>query len=261
MKLSNGRPEIIQQLEAPAWALDGEDIPASDLEKLKNNLLQKEPDFSCFVNAVEVALFNYAREEWEWEIRKNIYDEHKKPRGRKKKPLDEHAGEELEEILKTFMAAFDSILKAKPMAEYRLEEKLRSKVGDRFDKMALIKREDDKPGHFLAANYPTLNGIMTVLWHVIDAIDHTKTEGNSEKPTLLQLIGRGRPKGKKLELVQDIGRQYRYLLKRIPTIIEMTALFEIFFGTTNSFEQPIKKWHAEAYKTPWESEKYYNLSK
>jgi len=216
--------------EFPEWLCRFGDPPAEVRKKLVA-MLPTGPDAYHTIDNLCLYAYTFACANIEQRRYQSVYNRQKRRAGNKNPhPGTQHAGEELERIRNAAMELHDAIVSIRPHARRLLDKELTT---------TRIGRE----------------AILYNLHRLVDAID-----GNVEddRKGALAQAGKGRPPEGIDQLVDDIGRELRYALGRVPTQSELIGLIRAIFGDGFGGEGEVKRWCREANATAWESEKSEN---
>lgn len=225
--------------EFPDWLLRSDCPPPEVREKLAA-MLPAGPDVYYAIDNLCLHAYTFACANIEQRRCQSVYNLQKRRRKPKQEteshktkvkespPYKQHAGEELERIRDAAMELHIAIVSIRPHARRLLDKELTT---------TRIGRE----------------AILHQLHHLIDAIDGSTVE---DRKGALAQTGKGRPPEGIAQLVDDIGREYRYALGRVPTHSELIGLLKAIFGDQfTRGEHDVSEWCTAANATPWGSEK------
>ncbi|MBM9536175.1 hypothetical protein [Desulfobulbus alkaliphilus] len=243
----------------PEWLL-GYDPPPTEVRENILALLPEGPDAHHIMDTLCFIAHGYACDDRERRTYQDIYNRQKRKPGIKNPdPYTQHAGEELERIRAAALELRDAIESVRHHARQLLDKELRGVHRAKLLYTAEFDPANPRAGRNIYKPHMYSVGRETTLHqlhHIIDAIDGNADEG---REGLLAEVGRRRrPEGIK-PLVEDIGREYRYALKRVPTQSELTGMLKAIFG--EQFARGtgyVKEWCKTANATTRESEKEEN---
>lgn len=228
----------------PDWLLHSDCPPPEVREKLAA-LLPAGPDAYYAIDNLCLIAHDFACANVEQRRYQPVYNRQKRRAG-KKNPLPgtEHSGKELELIREAAKALHDAILASGPRARALLNRELR-------------KRQVPASVDIFPGLDPERLSLLVPLYEIIVAIGGD-AEGGREG-LLAQVSRPGRPPEGIDQLVDGIGREYRYALGRVPTQSELIGLIRAIFGDQfTRGENGVKNWCTAANATPWDSEKEEN---
>ena len=217
--------------EFPDWLLHSDYPPPEVREKLAA-MLPTGPDAYYAIDNLCLIAHDFACTNIEQRRYRSVYNRQKRRAGSKNPhPGTQHAGEELKRIRGAAMELHDAIVSIRPHARRLLDKELTT---------TRIGRE----------------AILHQLHHLVDAIDGDIEE---DRKGALALAGKGRKAEGIALLVDDIGRECRYALGRVPTQSELIGLIRAIFGDQfTRGENGVKNWCTAANAIPWDSEKEEN---
>lgn len=226
--------------EFPDWLLRSDAPPPEVREKLVA-MLPTGPDAYYVIDNLCLHAYTFACTNIEQRRYQSVYNRQKRRAGSKNPhPGTQHAGEELKRIRDAAMELHDAIVSMRPHARRLLDKELSAAT-------TAIGRTTPKPGR---------EAILYHLHRLVDAIDGDIEE---DRKGALALAGKGRKSEGIDQLVDDIGREYRYALGRVPTQSELIGLIRAIFGDQfTRGENGVKNWCTAANATPWDSEKEEN---
>ena len=226
--------------EFPEWLLHSDYPPPEVREKLAA-MLPTGPDACCAIDNLCLHAYTFACANIEQRRYQSVYNRQKRRSGSKNPhPGTQHAGEELKRIRDAAMELHGAILAIKPHARRLLDKELSAAT-------TAIDQTAPKPGR---------EAILYQLHRLVDAIDGSTEQ---DRKGALALAGKGRKTEGIALLVDDIGRECRYALGRVPTQSELIGLIRAIFGDQfTRGENGVKNWCTAANATPWDSEKEEN---
>lgn len=228
----------------PEWSLHSDCPPPEVREKLAA-MLPTGPDAYHTIDNLCLYAYTFACANIEQRRYQSVYNRQKRRAGSKNPhPGTQHAGEELERIKKAAKALYDAIHSSGPRARALLNRELR-------------KRQVPASVDIFPGLDPERLSLLVPLYEIIVAIDGDAEEGR--EGLLAQVSRKGRPPEGIAQLVDDIGREYRFALGRVPTQSELIGLIRAIFGDQfTRGENGVKNWCTGANATPWDSEKEEN---
>ena len=236
--------------EFPEWLCRFGDPPAEIREKLVALVAATDRNPEIVADTICMFAYNFARCEREARVYRSAYDKQKRRRkARNPRPGTQHAGEELERIRRAAMELHAALWEVGPFARRALEVELRRR-GHRLY-TAGVDPENPRAGlseYRLHTDTGNRSAISALLGSIVEATDAAAENTAS----------RGRPKSGLADLIEDIGRELRYALGRVPTQREFVDLTRIIFGDGFGGDGEVKRWCREANATAWESEKPEN---
>ena len=226
--------------EFPDWLLRSDAPPPEVREKLVA-MLPTGPDVCYVIDSLCLIAHDFACTNIEQRRYQSVYNRQKRRAGSKNPhPGTQHAGEELKRIRDAAMELHDAIVSMRPHARRLLDKELSAAT-------TAIDRTAPKPAR---------EAILYQLHRLVDAID-----GNAEddRKGALALAGKGRKTEGINQLIDDIGRELRYALGRVPSQSELIGLIRAIFGDQfTRGESGVKIWCTAANATPWDSEREEN---
>jgi len=229
--------------EFPDWLLRS-DCPPPEVRKKLAAMLPTGPDAHRAIDSLCLVAHDFACTAVERRRYQSVYNLQKRRAGSKNPhPGTQHAGEELKLIKKAAKALYDAIHSSGPRARRLLNRALR-------------KRQSPVSVDIFPGLDPERLSLLVPLYEIIVAIDGDAEEGR--EGLLAQVSRPGRPPEGIDQLIDDIGRELRYALGRVPTQSELIGLIRAIFGDGFGGEGEVKRWCREANATAWESEKSEN---
>ena len=224
----------------PEWLLHSDCPPPEVREKLAA-MLPTGPDAYHPIDNLCLYAYTFACANVEQRRFQSVYNRQKRRAGSKNPhPGTQHAGEELERIRDAAMELHDAIVSIRPHARRLLDKELSATT-------TAIDQTAPKPGR---------EAILYQLHRLVDAIDGSTEQ---DRKGALAQAGKGRKAEGIAQLVDDIGREYRYALGRVPSQSELMGLIKAIFGDQfTRGENGVKNWCTAANATPWDSEKEEN---
>lgn len=208
--------------EFPDWLLRS-DCPPPEVRKKLAAMLPTGPATYYAIDNLCLIAHDFACANVEQRRFQSVYNRQKRRAGSKNPhPGTQHAGEELERIRDAAMELHDAIVSIRPHARRLLDKELSATT-------TAIDQTAPRPGR---------ETILHQLHRLVDAID-----GNAEddRKGALALAGKGRKAEGIAQLVDDIGRECRYALGRVPSHSELEKLLTAIFGNQCGFGY-VKEW-------------------
>ena len=206
----------------PEWLLHSDCPPPEVREKLAA-MLPTGPDAYHTIDNLCLYAYTFACANVEQRRFQSVYNRQKRRAGSKNPhPGTQHAGEELERIRDAAMELHNAIVSIRPHARRLLDKELSAAT-------TAIDQTAPRPGR---------EAILYQLHRLVDAIDGSTEQ---DRKGALAQAGKGRKTEGIAQLVDDIGRECRYALGRVPSHSELEKLLTAIFGNQCGFGY-VKKW-------------------